>query len=755
MKTPNRTGRMRSPVLAVVALAVTAGTTGMAMAQATQWPTNLWIGTNGALASVGSNWYLGHSPTNTETVLLDTDASNLTWDAAATNTVASWIQTTNYTGTVTVYTVYSGQGSFSNFLIAGDCIISNGVWTHGDNTTYGSGNTPYYRLCLTVSGNFSLASNAAVNASSKGYAYRQGTGASPSSGAAASYGGQGGRGPSYAAAGTYGSAFAPVDLGSGGYYSGAPGGGAVLLIVNGTTRIDGSVFAKGGTTGSGPGGAGGSIFFTSATVVGAGLLDVSGGAGQYTDGGGGRISIVLTNGISFDSVRIRAYGGNGGQGGQGAAGTIYRQINGQAQGQGLLTIDNNGISLQTLAFTVPSQAMDLSALQALVLTNGGMFVVTTNTSVNFATASIQGGGELKIRSTNNVLFPAPFVLTNGYRLCLDTNLTVSGPWTILTNAVLTHSYSYYGQVEPEYHLSLTINGDLTIAGGGGIDVSSRGYAAKTGLGAGAGDGSYCASHGGQGGHIPGAFSPPTYGSVLQPVALGSGGAYASNTGGGAVRLTVSGNTTLNGYISAKGGPAGGRASSGGSIYITSGTMAGNGSLDASGQTGQYVDGGGGRIAVVLTTGSSFGSIGMTAYGGNDGNGAQAAAGTIYRQAAGVASGAGTVVVDNGTIPTNSTYTPLPAFSNSTENISKTVWVITNKVRLGLVTNVAIASLTLNANGFLELNGYTLTVKALTVTNKVYKSGTYGPLYTQISALTDSGSGGKVIIKPSSTVVYFR
>ena len=122
----------------------------------------------------------------------------------------------------------------------------------------------------------------------------------------------------------------------------------------------------------------------------------------------------------------------------------------------------------------------------------------------------------------------------------------------------------------------------------------------------------------------------------------------------------------------------------------------------------------------------------------------------------MAAGAGTVIVDNGTTATNSSFTSLPAFTNSSENIAQTVWVTTNNVRLGLLTNAAIASLTLNANGYLELNGCTLTVKALAVTNKVYKSGTYGPHDAAISVLTDSGVSGKVVVNAGNgTALLFR
>jgi hypothetical protein len=51
----------------------------------------------------------------------------------------------------------------------------------------------------------------------------------------------------------------------------------------------------------------------------------------------------------------------------------------------------------------------------------------------------------------------------------------------------------------------------------------------------------------------GTVAGAVYGSITSPTNIGSGGMYAgppSTDGGGAVRLTVTGNTTVNGDISA-------------------------------------------------------------------------------------------------------------------------------------------------------------------------------------------------------------
>ena len=112
-----------------------------------------------------------------------------------------------------------------------------------------------------------------------------------------------------------------------------------------------------------------------------------------------------------------------------------------------------------------------------------------------------------------------------------------------------------------------------------------------------------------------------------------------------------------------------------------------------------------------------------------------------------------MLVDNASTATNTTFTALPAFAASTENLKKTSWTAQNKARISMVTNAYILSLTLNANAYLELAGQTLTVDALTVTNKSFHSGIYtasaSPLFS------DAIGGGKVVVLAHGTTAFFR
>ena len=672
-------------------------------------------------------------------------------------TVASWTQLPGYVGTVTVQTCYSGQGTFTNFTITGDCVISNGVWTHTTNAT-----SAINRLGVTVGGAFLLASNAQISVDSRGFQQGSGPGGvGTGDSRGPSHGGQGAYTQASAPEPTYGSAFQPTTLGSGGGSGGGggPGGGAVQLTVAGAAQIDGSILAKGGyrTDGLTRPATGGSIFITAGTLSGGGLLDARAlDIGSWVGGGGGRIAVILTNGTTFGSLTMRAYGGTGAADGvrlyHGAAGTIYRQTMGQTIGQGTLTIDNNGYALSALyAVTEPSEAMNLNSLQTLIITNGGMFSVVTNTTLDFATTSIQGGGELKIRATNLVSFPAPFIVTNTYRLCLDTNVSAVGNWTIMTNAVVTHSPNFYLGPNPERRINLTLGGNLTIAAGGAIDVTDRGYAGNTGPGPGTGD-NFNASHGGRGASgIPAA----TYGSVLQPMTQGSGNTTGSKfPGAGAVVLSVTGSTTIDGAIRAYSVSSWPRCAAGGSVFITTGTMGGGGTIDASAGASGVAGAGGGRVAVILTNGASFGSVVFKAYGGDGGGTTQeGAAGTIYKQTTNDVANGGIVVIDNVNLATNGIiFTPLPAFQTSIEDLRKTQWTAQNKGKIGLVTNVSIAGLTLNASSYLDLAGYTGTVSALTITNKSFGAGTYAASSLGGLVSDSSGGSGRIVVIPPALYV---
>ncbi|MHC4606205.1 MAG: YCF48-related protein, partial [Planctomycetota bacterium] len=133
----------------------------------------------------------------------------------------------------------------------------------------------------------------------------------------------------------YGSASAPVDLGSGGGTSGAAshdggdGGGRIRLDVDGSLTVSGWVLADGeDAPGSEDGGgSGGSIWISTGTLAGAGMVSAMGGDG-YDDvvfdgggGGGGRIAVYYDSSTFTGSVFVT--GGVGpGTAVDGAAGTF-------------------------------------------------------------------------------------------------------------------------------------------------------------------------------------------------------------------------------------------------------------------------------------------------------------------------------------------------------------------------------------------------------------------------------------------------
>ena len=132
-----------------------------------------------ALASNPANWVGGVAPVAGDAVNLDaTTNKNMTWDL--TIPVQTWTQV-GYAGTVTVSTVYGATG-FTNLNIIGNCVISNGVWTHNGNTT-----TEANRLRVTIGGDLIVGPNGVVDVTGKGYSSGNGPGANAGSWGQGSY----------------------------------------------------------------------------------------------------------------------------------------------------------------------------------------------------------------------------------------------------------------------------------------------------------------------------------------------------------------------------------------------------------------------------------------------------------------------------------------------------------------------------------------------------------------------------------------
>jgi len=126
----------------------------------------------------------------------------------------------------------------------------------------------------------------------------------------------------------------------------------------------------------------------------------------YAGGGGGRVAVKLASGSDTDDVTLQAHGGATDRGSgvhNGAPGTIYLQTFGQASGEGTLTVDAGGQSIDPVSTTLISSNVtgavvgDVSIVRGSTLgigdqgnlqvqgswTNGGSFASATNGTVTF------------------------------------------------------------------------------------------------------------------------------------------------------------------------------------------------------------------------------------------------------------------------------------------------------------------------------------------------------------------------------------
>ncbi|MCK5711806.1 MAG: hypothetical protein KAI25_03735, partial [Hyphomicrobiaceae bacterium] len=228
-----------------------------------------------------------------------------------------------------------------------------------------------------------------------------------------------------------------------------------------------------------------------------------------------------------------------------------------------ITIQNYGNLETGSASNIIYSTLDWSS-KGIIIDNGGMFSI------------VSGGGSLMIPAAS--------------KLAGNTARTFTG---LTVNGTLTHTNNTIAET---YKLDYVINGDLLIAESGAIAVQEKGYQAETGPGAGGGGyvvGGGGAGYGGGGG--VGAYSSgtggPSYGSITEPSNIGSGGgnphASTGGFGGGAVKLAVTGITTIAGSVNADGknSPNKGGAGSGGSVWIETGTLLGAGAITANGGAG--------------------------------------------------------------------------------------------------------------------------------------------------------------------------
>ncbi|MDX9703080.1 MAG: CARDB domain-containing protein [Candidatus Auribacterota bacterium] len=259
------------------------------------------------------------------------------------------------------------------------------------------------RVNIRCTGNLTVLPNGSFDATGMGYSAGNGPGKG-SNATSASYGGGGAGYGAYGNEGNlnvpggivYGSISDPLDLGSGGgsntysNYLGGSGGGAVVLVVDGTLTLNGFINVNGNqpvnnVTANGGGGSGGSVNITADIVAGTNSSAYirANGANNYSTsnngggGAGGRIA-VKCNAYTYIGS-INTYGGSGRIAGadyRAGAGTIYKEINGEVAVE--IINDSNYYITQT-----PITGIQL--IDTLTVTSGD---VTVNSPTAIGTATL-------------------------------------------------------------------------------------------------------------------------------------------------------------------------------------------------------------------------------------------------------------------------------------------------------------------------------------------------------------------------------
>lgn len=486
------------------------------------------------------------------------------------------------------------------FAIRSLTLESNAILTHDTGAVFdysGNGTDVVNGLCLAVranpnGGTLSVDSTSSIDVTGRGYAADSGPGKGTTR--PANYGGGGGHG------------------GRGGKSLTTDAGGKTYGSFESPTTFG----SGGGSYGAFPAGAGG----------GTVRLDVDGA--------------LLVNG----SIRANGAIGTDSRTAGGAGGSVWLKAS-SLQGTGSIAA--------------------CGATSELGGGGGGGRVALEYASSSFAgpvdafgdrsTRGEHGGAGSIFRSAAGA--PPTLTFDNGGRLYgaieeFASPFSFRGSFALLRGARISHASG------SEAGLDIRIDGDMTIDSTSAIDVRGRGYPGGTGPGAGTTNGSSNsgAGHGGPGGLVPYplARGGGTYGSVMTPTTLGSGGGSpsagysAGATGGGATHLQVGGMLTLDGLLAADAAASAAGGGSGGSVWIVATRLTGKGSISACGGSAgstTCASGGGGRIALDCSLNTFTGVV--SAWGGGsqfDSNPQPGAAGTILRKSSGAKP---KLTIDNG------------------------------------------------------------------------------------------------------------
>ena len=322
------------------------------------------------------------------------------------------------------------------------------------------------------------------------------------------------------------------------------------------------------------------------------------------------------------------------------------------------TVDLRGMTTEMLGTGTRtlSLAKDVKVISDKTMALDGLKVKVTGTGLDWTldTLVCTNGGGLAV-SAVNTLDVGHLRVAKGGTVTTDAAFTLTGDVTVEDGGTVTHTAN---TKDSSYLLDWTVGGDMTVASGAKVTAKAKGY--PQGVGLGSGGGNYKgSSHGGWAwDSLSGkAGNQVSYGSLTQPMEVGSGNAAYNGPGGGIVRLNIAGALVNDGRIDADG--ADGSTwfnSSGGSVWITAATISGSGKIESNayGYNGttsaSHGLSGGGRVAVWLTqAGADFADYtgAFTAFGARNGSRA-GGAGTVYLKTGDEAADGGTLIVSNAT-----------------------------------------------------------------------------------------------------------
>ena len=658
---------------------------------------NYWTNASGdGLASTSANWSRG-TPVVGDDIVIDGKWCNadLTWDLPSVANVASWEQTAQYTGTVTMPTEFPNKGSFPLFTVTGAMTVAGGTITHPQSRKQSESASDYlqdlkdnetYRINFSV-GSLFIGKNAKIDVTNKGY-YHSNSGSHVSP--LPSHGGM-------FATGTlpYDDPKEPIHIGmpykrSSGAYTVGIGGGAVYIVCSGAAVINGSICAD---TGSDQwnrgytlraGGAGGSVYLRAESVSGTGSISASAlsTAEQNNKGCGGRVAVVSTSSTPVASTlslaaSVYPFKSNGTSecDTHGSAGTVYTKD--ATQTYGTLIVDNVAkmpswsVGRPT---TIPSADGDWT-FDCVKVGHNAILSIPVGTTINLANGFSSGasanaadetnigtiryeGGTLGLGSTVDQSLTGRWCFTAWTNYVFSGNVSVAGGAVIGVTGV-SNPIDQNSELPTYVTCSFTVNGNLTVASDGSVSVAGAGLKKYNNT-----------LNSGHKGVLPGhthggrvfAYKAKDeqlrmytgYDSIFLPslpgVAVPWPNGQSAESSGGVLILDVKGQLTVDGCISANGMletyGAGGNCSGGcgGTLNITAGSLAGVGEIRADAGSKEVIRGSAGRIAIRLTEGDFSDYTGVfSASGRVRGNSSyDSSAGTVYLQTAAEGDKCGTI-----------------------------------------------------------------------------------------------------------------